>query len=81
MTQSAFAALLDDLVAEEAALEAVVAQLEDRAWDTATPAAGWAVRDQIAHLAMGDELAALAVTDPERFGSTLAAMLGDLDAR
>ena len=43
--QSAFAALLDDLVAEEAALEAVVAAaggLGRGIW--VTPAAGWAVR-------------------------------------
>ena len=48
-----YAALLDDLDAEETELDAVVAELTGDAWSTATPAAGWDVRDTIAHLAVG----------------------------
>jgi uncharacterized protein (TIGR03084 family) len=73
-------ALCDDLEAEEAELDAVVAALPQASWDLATPAAGWAIRDQIAHLAMGEQLAALAASDPKAFARRLDALLSDLDA-
>jgi hypothetical protein len=38
---------LDDLEDEHAALDAIVAGLDARAWDAPTPAEGWAVRDQV----------------------------------
>jgi len=66
------AALLDDLAAESAQLDTVVADLEDIAWLTPTPAAGWTVAMQIAHLAWTDEQALLAVTDPAAFTAALA---------
>ena len=55
--------ICDDLEAEHAALDALVAGLEAARWDTPTPAEGWAVRDQIAHLAYSDVSARLAATD------------------
>jgi uncharacterized protein (TIGR03084 family) len=61
-------ALCDDLAAEHAALDALVAALPEVAWDTPTPAAGWTVRDQVGHLAYYDGQARLAVEDPNRFG-------------
>jgi uncharacterized protein (TIGR03084 family) len=61
------AELLGDLAAESAALDAVVAHLEDTAWLGPTPAEGWTVAHQIAHLAWTDEQALLAATDPEAF--------------
>jgi len=56
-------AICDDLEAEHEALDALVADLEASRWDTPTPAEGWAVRDQIAHLASYDVAARLAVSD------------------
>ena len=50
--------LIDDLAAEHAANEAVFATLATDVWDRPTHAPGWAVRDQVAHLAYFDELAA-----------------------
>ncbi len=75
----AFDALLDDLVAEAAALRRLVAPLGEADWDRATPAAGWAIRDQIAHLAYFDEAATTAATDPGAFRveATKLAGLGD----
>ncbi len=61
------AGLLADLDAESAALDAVVAPLEDSAWRRPTPATGWTVAHQIAHLAWTDDQALLAATDPEGF--------------
>jgi uncharacterized protein (TIGR03084 family) len=69
---SLVADLLGDLAAECAELDAVVARLEDAAWVTPTPAEGWTVGHQIAHLAWTDEQALLAATDPEAFTRTLA---------
>src|SRR5204863_6685445 len=59
--------LIDDLVAEQAALGAVLRGLPAEAWDLPTHAPGWAVRDQVAHLASTDEAATLAIADPEGF--------------
>jgi uncharacterized protein (TIGR03084 family) len=72
--------LLDDLSAEQAELAAVLAALPPEGWDAPTPAPGWAVRDQVAHLAVGEELAALAATDPAGFQRRLAELVADLAA-
>jgi len=72
--------LLADLADEHAALDAVVAGVDDAAWDTPTPAPGWRVRDQIGHLAHYDEQATWAATDPGGFTADLQAALTDLAA-
>ena len=59
--------LLGDLAAESAALDGVVAPLEDTDWRRPTPAEGWTVAHQIAHLAWTDAQAVRAATDPEGF--------------
>ena len=61
------AELLADLRAEGDLLDAVVAGLEDTAWLGPTPAEGWTVAHQIAHLAWTDDWALRAATDPEGF--------------
>jgi uncharacterized protein (TIGR03084 family) len=55
------------LRAETAVLDAAIAPLDDAAWRAATPAAGWTILDQVAHLAYFDDAAALAARDPDRF--------------
>ena len=52
--------LLDDLRAEGDQLYAVVSGLDEAAWRTPTPAAGWDVATQVAHLLWTDEVAVLA---------------------
>jgi uncharacterized protein (TIGR03084 family) len=59
--------LLADLDAEGAALDDVVAGLDGTGWATPTPAAGWTVAHQVAHLSWTDDVAALAATDPAAF--------------
>lgn len=71
---------LDDLAAEEDDLARLLEGLDDAAWQQPTPAAGWAVRDEVAHLAEGEELAALAIAEPDAFGRHLAGLVADLDA-
>jgi uncharacterized protein (TIGR03084 family) len=57
--------ICDDLEAEHASLDAIVSGLEPARWNAPTPAVGWTVRDQIAHLAYSDVSARLAVVDVE----------------
>jgi len=60
---------LEDLEAEYRDLKALVGPLASDApeWDLPTPAEGWAVRDQISHLAYFDVAAHLAVAEPVKF--------------
>jgi uncharacterized protein (TIGR03084 family) len=62
-----YRALIADLAAEHAELDAVVAPLSETEWSTPTPADGWSVRDSILHLALTDEVAAMAAADPVAF--------------
>ncbi|MFF6887781.1 TIGR03084 family metal-binding protein [Streptomyces sp. NPDC012421] len=59
--------VLADLRAEGEELDLLVGGLSGERWVLATPAAGWTVAHQIAHLAWTDRAALLAVTDPEAF--------------
>jgi hypothetical protein len=58
--------LIGDLEAEHADLDAVMAPISEAEWSTLTPADGWTVGDSILHLALTDEVAALAA-DPVAF--------------
>jgi uncharacterized protein (TIGR03084 family) len=60
-------AVLDDLRSENDALDALVAGLDPTRWAGPTPAEGWTVAHQIAHLAWTDDRALQAVQDPEAF--------------
>ncbi|MDT9682123.1 TIGR03084 family metal-binding protein [Streptomyces sp. TRM76323] len=64
--------VLDDLRDESDELDRVVAGLGAGGWGLATPAAGWSVAHQIAHLAWTDEVAVLAATAPEEFAAHAA---------
>jgi uncharacterized protein (TIGR03084 family) len=61
--------LLSDLEAEYLDLHHLVERLPPDAgeWDMATPAVGWAVRDQISHLAFFDDAARMALVEPALF--------------
>jgi uncharacterized protein (TIGR03084 family) len=69
--------LCADLAAEHAVLDAIVAPLDPVGWHTATPAPGWSVRDQVAHLAFFDGRAMTAAADPEAFITDLATISAD----
>ena len=66
------AALLDDLDAETAALREILEPLRDSDWQLATPAPGWSIGDQVAHLAYFDDMAVSAATRPEEFAAIQA---------
>jgi uncharacterized protein (TIGR03084 family) len=68
-------AITADLVAEHESLDALVRELPPDAWEVPTPAAGWAVRDQISHLWFFDDRAILAATEPDAFVADAASLL------
>lgn len=69
------AELVEDLRGETASLEALLRPLDAAAWELATPAEGWAIRDQVSHLAWFDDAAVTAVTDPGTFRASAAELL------
>jgi uncharacterized protein (TIGR03084 family) len=50
---------------------------DERGWRAPTPAAGWDVAHQVAHLAWTDETAVLAATDPAAWDAALRSALAD----
>jgi uncharacterized protein (TIGR03084 family) len=58
--------ILDDYEAEQRELYSLLASLTPDEWRLATPAAGWDVRDQVAHLADTEEIAVDTMTGGPR---------------
>ncbi|MFD5424270.1 TIGR03084 family metal-binding protein [Streptomyces sp. NPDC127084] len=73
------AVVLDDLRTESEELDRIVADLGEERWATATPAPGWDIAHQIAHLAWTDEVALLAATDPGAFAKHVEKALTEPD--
>lgn len=71
--------LVADLAAEGEELDALVAPLDEGGWRRATPAEGWSVAHQIAHLYWTDKVALLAATDPEAFAEVVAEAMRNID--
>ncbi len=72
--------VLADLRAEGEQLDGLVAGLDDGpagGWRTPTPAAGWDVAHQIAHLAWTDETAVAAATDREAWDASVLEAAAD----
>ncbi|WP_157531103.1 maleylpyruvate isomerase family mycothiol-dependent enzyme, partial [Mycobacterium sp. IS-1496] len=63
--------IVADLRAESDDLDALVAGLPDSAWSTMTPAPGWTIAHQIAHLLWTDRVALLSVRDEAGFNVVL----------
>src|SRR6476620_9097101 len=72
-------ALAADLGAETHERLALVEPLDAAGWATPTPAPGWRIQEQIAHLAYFDEAAATAARDADAFQRELEAALADPD--
>jgi uncharacterized protein (TIGR03084 family) len=69
-------ALVADLRAEGDEIDALVRELPQDGWSRVTPAVGWTVAHQIAHLAWTDERALLAATDPAEFTDEFTRFVG-----
>ncbi|EPH43334.1 TIGR03084 family metal-binding protein [Streptomyces aurantiacus] len=72
-------AVLDDLRDESAELDQLVGELGDAEWARETPAPGWTLAHQIAHLAWTDQAALLAATDADAFAAHAAVALKSPD--
>lgn len=75
--------VVEDLVAEQEALDRVVAELTDEQFRLPTPSERWSVADQLGHLTYFDTTATLAITDPAAFAdhkSQLTSSLADAPA-
>lgn len=66
------AGVLADLLAEQAALDTILAGLNEEQWALPTASARWSVADQIAHLTYFDDSASWAIADENRFRRSLA---------
>lgn len=64
--------IVDDLRAESDALDALVSPLSTAEWSRSTPATGWTIAHQIAHLLWTDRVALTSITDEPGFGALLA---------
>ncbi|MFE2017300.1 TIGR03084 family metal-binding protein [Streptomyces sp. NPDC059499] len=70
-------AVLDDLRQESDELDLLVAGLSAEGWAGPTPADGWTVAHQIAHLNWTDEVALVAVTEPDAFAAEVDRAVAD----
>ncbi|GAA1479788.1 TIGR03084 family metal-binding protein [Gordonia sinesedis] len=66
-----------DLTAVSEELDELVAGLDDAGWATPTPAVGWTIAHQIAHLRWTDDVAGIAATDPAAFGDLVTTASSD----
>ena len=67
MSKIDLTALAEDVQAEHDALADLLVSVPEAAWDAATPAPRWSVRDQISHLAFFDGITRLAIAEPAKF--------------
>ena len=72
--------VIADLTAEAEAVDSLVAGIDDADWGRATPAPGWTVANQIAHLAFIFRLAGTAASDPELFQAMTAKASANFEA-
>jgi uncharacterized protein (TIGR03084 family) len=79
MSRSLLDRVLGDLAAESARLESLLVDLPEEGWRTPTPAPGWDVATQVAHLAWTDEAAHAAALDKERWNQLVVRALADPD--
>ena len=70
-------AVLADLAAEGDRLDSLVADLREEGWRTPTPATGWDVATQVAHLAWTDQAALAAATDKQAWDDLVLQALAD----
>ena len=77
--------ILADLKVEGDQLWSTVSGLDDDGWRTPTPAEGWDVATQVAHLLWTDEVAVVAATDKAAWDDVVVAAMADphgfVDAR
>jgi uncharacterized protein (TIGR03084 family) len=69
-----------DLAIEGDAVDGLLEGFTDEQWALPTPAPGWTIAHQIAHLAATFRIAGLAASDPETFTAVMSQLSPDFDA-
>jgi enediyne biosynthesis protein E11 len=69
-----------DLQTEGEILDQLVASLDAAQWDLPTPAPGWTIKHQVAHLSSTARIAGIAASDPELFAKVTVGADKDFDA-
>ena len=69
--------VLADLTGEGNALDELVVHLDGAGWRTQTPAPGWDIAHQVAHLAWTDQASVLAATDKDAWDAVVMAAVND----
>src|SRR5438552_2599407 len=72
--------MISILAADGDDVDGMVADLDEARWALPTPASGWTVAHQIAHLTATFRLAGLAAAHPERFIALSAELSPDFNA-
>ncbi|MFC7545982.1 TIGR03084 family metal-binding protein [Plantactinospora sp. GCM10030261] len=72
--------VIADLVADGDELDGLISGLAAADWATPTPAPGWSIHHQVAHLAATFRLAALAAAKPDAFRAVASKLGPDFDA-
>src|SRR5690349_14276370 len=72
--------VFDDLAADSAELTGLVSRLTPAGWAEATPAPGWTIRHQMAHLCAVFRMAATAAASPQAFRDAMAHLGPDFNA-
>jgi uncharacterized protein (TIGR03084 family) len=75
MTSQPLSGLLVDLAAESQVVEDLLLTLQASDWELPSSAQGWAIRDQVSHLAFFDEAAVTSAIEPVRFRTEAAELL------
>lgn len=73
--------VIADLIADGEEVDGMVAHLDAGQWELPTPAPGWTVAHQVAHLTASFNLAAVAAVSPSAFQAVSAKLGGDFDAK
>jgi uncharacterized protein (TIGR03084 family) len=68
-----------DLKGEGQALDQIVAGLDTSQWDLPTPAPGWTIKHQVAHMSSIALIAGMAASNPEQFTKVAAGAEQDFD--
>ncbi|MGB3442429.1 MAG: TIGR03084 family metal-binding protein [Actinophytocola sp.] len=71
--------VISDLTAEAEEFEGLVTGIDEASWQLPTPAPGWSVAHQVAHLAFIFRLAGTAASDAEVFGAMAAQAAADFE--
>lgn len=72
--------VISALIADGDDLDGLVAELSPPKWALRTPAVGWTIAHQVAHLAATFRMAAMAASDPTWFKSMAVGLSDDFDA-